>query len=142
MPPATKRARFEKTFGLGVANYERNLRNGLTSEAKRTFDVETKGDFQRAKDIEKQLADIRRQIGEGTLRASTVQPDVDRLRAEAVELSKKLEASRSKYGAAVAGASASGGGNDKEAEIRRRAAAAGKDVEAAVKAARARGLIR
>ncbi|HLL73585.1 MAG TPA: hypothetical protein VK363_19260 [Pyrinomonadaceae bacterium] len=101
------RARFEKTFGLGVANYERNLRNGLTSEAKRTFDVETKGDFQRAKDIEKQLADIRRQIGEGTLRASDVQADVDRLRAEAAQLATKVEAARSKYGAAVTGGSSS-----------------------------------
>jgi len=115
--------RFDKTFGLGVARYQESVRSRLSSEAKRSFDVETKGHFDRGKAIEKEIADLERRKGQNLIRASEANPRIDALRAEAVELSNKIESSRSKYGASVTGggrsAAPAGGGAYKGQRIPR-----------------------
>jgi hypothetical protein len=93
---ADTNARFEKMFGLGIERFQESVRRGLSADAARTFSVEVRGQFERVRAIEKEIADLERRKSENLIRASEANPRIDALRGEATQLGEEVEAARSK----------------------------------------------
>jgi len=146
---ADANARFEKTFGLGVQRFEETMRRGLSADAARTFGIEARGQFERVRAIERQIADLERRKAENLIRKGEADERINALRDEATGIGTQIEGARAKALRASGGLSvrrpsspAAGAAIYTEDDVRARARAAGKNEDAAVQNARARGLIR
>ena len=88
--------RFERSFGLGVDKFQESMRRGLSADAARTFGVEVRGQFERGRAIEKEIADLERRKSENLIRKGEADERIDALRGEALQLGEQVEAARSK----------------------------------------------
>jgi hypothetical protein len=93
---ADTNARFEKTFGLGVARFKEAQGRGLRADAARAFNIETKGSFERLRQIEQTIKHYETLKGEEKVNRSDANETIARLKEEAATLAGQVESSRSK----------------------------------------------
>jgi hypothetical protein len=141
--------RFERMFGLGVERFNSQIERDLRGHALKAFRVETTGEMQRARAIEREITDIKRRVGEGSARAG----EMDRvpvLEAEGAQIAERIEAAKARALAAPAASRSikvpsprsAAAAPVTEATIRERARVRGKNPDAAVAAARSAGIIK
>ncbi len=153
---ADTNSRFQASFGLGVDKFQESMRRGLSADAARTFGVEVRGQFERGRGIEKEIADITRLKGENKIGIEAGNKRIEALKAEAAQLADGITSARSKaLGAAATRPAAptrrapaaaarrpAAAPSISEETIRARAVEAGLDPNIAVQRARARGVLR
>jgi len=132
----TTQARFERAFGLQNERYD-------SAEAQRVFNTKTKGSFEKLRSIKTQIEKYQTAAAKAEMRPETARARIVELETEAARVSDEIEAARSEALSPSSGPRPAVGGRQfTEADVRARARAARRDPEAAVKAARERGLIR
>jgi hypothetical protein len=135
---AATQARFEKTFGLA------NERFG-SAEAQRLFTTKTKGSFERLRSLKTQIEKYQTATAKAEMRPETARARIVELETEAARVSDEIESARSEAlggGSSNARPAAAGARSYTEDEVRARARTARRDPEAAVRAARERGLVK
>lgn len=91
---ADTNTRFGKTFNLNLEKFEEQQRRGMSADAQKLFNVQTKGSFEQLRAIHKRIEEYQTRAAKAEMRPETARERISALQSEALSLSEEIEAAR------------------------------------------------